>query len=111
MYRARHVIIVSYVLSNLMTITHFSILKSNLILNSGPLVSKDHKLYHKHISILVAGPVGSHIMLSGSVCIIDDTMTVYMEHFHNTSSIHKSEQLMWISLHILHKLKISSPMT
>jgi hypothetical protein len=47
MYRARHVIIVSYVLSDLTTTTHFSILKSNLILNCGPLVSKDHRLYHK----------------------------------------------------------------
>jgi hypothetical protein len=53
MYRARHVIIVSYVLSDLTTTTHFSILKSNLILNFGPLVSKDHKLYHKSMSAMV----------------------------------------------------------
>jgi hypothetical protein len=33
MYRARHVIIVSYVLLDLMTTTHISISKSNLILN------------------------------------------------------------------------------
>jgi hypothetical protein len=45
MQRAHYVIIVSYVLSDLTTTTHFSILKLNLILNFGPLVSKDHRLY------------------------------------------------------------------
>jgi hypothetical protein len=43
----------------------------------------------------------SHIMLNGSVCIIDDTVAIYMERFHNTNFIRKCEQLMWISLHIL----------
>jgi hypothetical protein len=53
MYRARHVIIVNYILSDFTTTTHFSISKSNLILNFGPLVSKDHRLYHKLMSIVV----------------------------------------------------------
>jgi hypothetical protein len=53
MYRARHVIIVSYVLSDLTTTTHISILKSNLILNFGPLVSKDHRIYHKLMSNVI----------------------------------------------------------
>jgi hypothetical protein len=53
MYRARHVIIVSYIVSDLTTTTHFSISKSNLILNFGPLVSKDHRLYHKPMSTVV----------------------------------------------------------
>jgi hypothetical protein len=53
MYRAHHVIIVSYVLSDLTTTTHFSILKSNLILNFEPLVFKDHILYYKLMSTVV----------------------------------------------------------
>jgi hypothetical protein len=52
-YGARYAIIASYVLSDLMTITHFSISKSNLILNFGPLVSKDHRLYHMPMSTVV----------------------------------------------------------
>jgi hypothetical protein len=46
-YRARNILIASYVLSNLTTTIHFSILKQNLILIFGPLVSKNHRLYHK----------------------------------------------------------------
>jgi hypothetical protein len=53
MYRACHVIIVSYVLLDLTTITYFSILKSNLILNFGLLVSKDHRLYYKPMLTVV----------------------------------------------------------
>jgi hypothetical protein len=64
-----------------------------------------------NLSILNVCPTTSHIMLNGSVCIIDDTMTVYMERFHNANSTRKCEQLIWILLHILQKLKISSPMT
>jgi hypothetical protein len=53
MYRARHVIIVSYVQLDLTTTTHVSILKSNLILNFGLLVSKDHRLYYKPMLAVV----------------------------------------------------------
>jgi hypothetical protein len=64
-----------------------------------------------NLSILSVCLVTSHIMLNGSVCIIDDMATVYMECFHNANSIRKCEQLMWILLHTLQKLKISSPTT
>jgi hypothetical protein len=53
MYSAHYVIIVSYVLSVLTTTTHFSISKLNLTLNFGPLLSKDHRLYHKAMSTMV----------------------------------------------------------
>jgi hypothetical protein len=67
-HRARHVIIVSYVLSDLMTTTHFSILKSNLILNFRPLVSKDHKLYHKtHVDYGSLNALGGKSLISGIV--------------------------------------------
>jgi hypothetical protein len=45
-------------------------------------------------------------MLNGLVYIIDDTMTVYMERFHNANSIRNCEHLMWILLYILQILKI-----
>jgi hypothetical protein len=60
------------------------------------------------LSILSVCPVTSYIILNGSVCIIDDTMTVYIECFYNTNSTRKCEQLLWILLHILQKLKIIS---
>jgi hypothetical protein len=57
-----------------------------------------------NLSILSVYSEASHIMINGSVCIIEDTMIIYMEHFHNANSTCKCEQLMWILLHILHKL-------
>jgi hypothetical protein len=53
MYRARYVIIASYILSSLMTTTHFFISKLNLILIFRSLVSKDYRLYHKLMSNVV----------------------------------------------------------
>jgi hypothetical protein len=71
-YRARHVIIVSYVLSDLTTTTHFFISKSNPILNFGPLVFKDHRLYHKiHVDC------GSLNTLYGK-SLISDTASTYL---------------------------------
>jgi hypothetical protein len=68
MYVARHVIIVSYALSDLTTITHFFILKSNLILNFGPLVSKDRRLYHKtHVDCGSLNALGGKSLISGTV--------------------------------------------
>jgi hypothetical protein len=46
-YRARNVIITSYVLSNLTTTIYLSILKKKLILIFWSLVSKNHRLYNK----------------------------------------------------------------
>jgi hypothetical protein len=71
-YRARHVIIVSYVLSDLTTTTHFFISKSNPILNFGPSVFKDHRLYHKiHVDC------GSLNTLYGK-SLISDTASTYL---------------------------------
>jgi hypothetical protein len=64
-----------------------------------------------NLTILSVCSVAAHIMLNSSVCIIDEMLTVYMEFFHNANSIRNCGQLMWILLHILQKLKISSPMT
>jgi hypothetical protein len=53
-----------------MTTTHFSILKSNLILNFGPLVSKDHKLYHKtHVDCGSLNALGGKSLISGTASI------------------------------------------
>jgi hypothetical protein len=66
-YRARHVIIVSYVLSDLTTATQFSILKSNLILNFGPSISKDHRLYHKiHVDCGSLNALDGKFLISGT---------------------------------------------
>jgi hypothetical protein len=71
-HKAHHVIIVSYVLSDLTTTTHFFILKSNLILNFEPLVSKDHRLYQKtHVDC------GSLNALGGKF-LISDTASTYL---------------------------------
>jgi hypothetical protein len=68
MYRERYVIIVSYVLSDLTTTIYLSILKQNLILICGPLVSKDHQFYHKtHVNC------GSLNALGGKSLIIKST--------------------------------------
>jgi hypothetical protein len=50
-----------------------------------------------NLSILSVCPEASH-MLNGSVCIIDDMVTVYMEHFHIANSTRKCEHLMWTHL-------------
>jgi hypothetical protein len=71
MYRERYVITVSYVLSDLTTTIYFSILKQNLILICGPLVSKDHRFYHKtHINCgsLMGGK--SLIIKSTNSCLL-----------------------------------------
>jgi hypothetical protein len=46
-YREQNVLITSYVLSDLTSTIHVSILKQKLILIFGPLVSKNRRLYHK----------------------------------------------------------------
>jgi hypothetical protein len=66
-HRACHVIIVSYVLSDLTNITHFSILKLNLILNFGTIVYKDHRLYHKtHVDCGSLNALGGKSLISGT---------------------------------------------
>jgi hypothetical protein len=66
-HRARHIIIVSYVLSDLTTTTYFSILKLNLILSFGPLVSKDHRFYHKtHVDCGSLNVLGGRPSISGT---------------------------------------------
>jgi hypothetical protein len=51
-YRARNIIIASYVLSDLTTTIHLSVSKQKLILILGPLVSNNHRLYHRPMSIV-----------------------------------------------------------
>jgi hypothetical protein len=46
-YRARYIMIVSYTLSDSMTTTHFFHFEIESYTYFGPLVSKDHRLYHK----------------------------------------------------------------
>jgi hypothetical protein len=46
-YRARNIIIASYVLSDLTTTIHISVLKQKLILILGSLVSKNYRLHNK----------------------------------------------------------------
>jgi hypothetical protein len=66
-HRACHIEIVSYVQSDLMTITHFSILKSNLILYFGHLASKYHRLYYKtHVDCGSLNALGSRPLITGT---------------------------------------------
>jgi hypothetical protein len=67
MHRARHIIIISYILSDITTTIHHSISKLNLILNFGPLVSKDHILYHEnHVDCGSLNTLGGEPLFSGT---------------------------------------------
>jgi hypothetical protein len=66
-HRGCHIIIASYVLSDLTTTTHFFILKSNHILNFGPLVFKDHRLKHRtHVDCGSLNALGGMPLISGT---------------------------------------------
>jgi hypothetical protein len=77
-YRAWNVIIASYVLSDLKTTIHLSVLKHKLILILGPLVSKNYWLYHKtHVDCGSLNVLGGKSLISKSVnyCLL---MTYYL---------------------------------
>jgi hypothetical protein len=65
-HRARYIIIVSYVLSDLTTTTHFCISKSNIILNFRPLVCKDHILYYKPVLAVILNALSGKPLISGT---------------------------------------------
>jgi hypothetical protein len=50
-------------------------------------------------------------MLISSMCIVDNTLTYLFGVFPQFNSIRKCEQKMWILLHILQELILSSPNT